>query len=312
MQKYPIPNLLNLCIICISTTTAITLLVLASRSHSMWMMLLYAVIFSFINNTNFSLLHEAVHDILHQNAKVNYVLGVFLAAFFPTGFTFQRHCHLGHHQRNRSYAEQFDYYRPTDNRVLRYLQWYGILTGFYWCLAPIITLIYLIAPDIMTKMINKADQLPLATTTGSNAMLKSIGKAPSLRARSEILFTLLFQFSLFFILGVTWQAWLLCYAMFAINWSSLQYADHAWSELDTVNGAWNLRINPLVRALFLNYHHHRAHHQNPRVSWYHLHSLIDQSKPRPSFIRIYLIMWKGPRPISEHETMYNKVLTKCC
>lgn len=312
MQKYSIPNFLNLCIIFFSTITAITLLVLASRSHSIWMMLLYAVIFSFVNNTNFSLLHEAVHDVLYQNAKVNYVFGVFLAAFFPTGFTFQRYCHLGHHQRNRSYAEQFDYYRPTDNRVLRYLQWYGILTGLYWCLAPITTLLYLLVPDVTTKIINKADQSQLATTTGSDAMLKSIGKAPTLRARFEIFFTLLFQLSLFFILGVTWQAWLLCYAIFAINWSSLQYADHAWSELDTVNGAWNLRINPLMRALFLNYHHHRAHHQNPRVSWRYLHSLIDQSKPRPSFLRIYLMMWKGPRPIAEHETMYNKVLTKCC
>jgi fatty acid desaturase len=190
-----------------------------------------------------------VHDVLHQNAKVNYAFGVFLAAFFPTGFTFQRYCHLGHHQRNRSYAEQFDYYRPTDNRVLRYLQWYGILTGLYWCLAPVTTLLYLLVPGIMTRIINQVDQ------------------------------------------------------------------SHAWSELDVINGAWNLRINPLVQALFLNYHHHRAHHQNPRVSWRHLHSLIDQSKPRPSFLRIYLIylmMWKGPRPIAEHKAMYNKVLTKCC
>jgi fatty acid desaturase len=312
MQKYPIPTLLNVFIICVSTISAITLLVVASRSHHISIILLCAIVFSLVNNTNFSLLHEAVHDVLHRNAKVNYVLGVFLAAFFPTGFTFQRYCHLGHHQRNRSYAEQFDYYRPTDNRVLRYLQWYGILTGLYWCLAPFTTLVYLIAPKSMIKIINKADHSQLATTTGSDAMLKSIGKAPMLQVRCEILFTLLFQISLFLLLGVTWQAWLVCYAAFAINWSSLQYADHAWSELDTVNGAWNLRINPLVRVLFLNYHHHRAHHQNPRISWRHLHSLIDYSKPRPSFLRIYLMMWKGPRPITEHETMHNKVLTKCC
>lgn len=312
MQKHSIPNFLNLCIIGVSTITTVIILVLASRSHSLWIMLLYAIIFSFVNNTNFSLLHEAVHDVLHQNSKVNYALGVLLAAYFPTGFTFQRYCHLGHHQRNRSYAEQFDYYRPTDNRVLRYLQWYGILTGLYWCLAPITTLAYLIAPDFMTRIINQSDQSPLATSTGSDAMLKSIGKAPSLQVRGEIFFTLLFQLSLFYCLGVTWQAWLLCYSAFAINWSSLQYADHAWSELDTVNGAWNLRVNPVVRALFLNYHHHHAHHQHPRVSWLHLHSLIDPSKPRPSFLPLYLMMWKGPRPIAEHEIVYKQVLLKCC
>ena len=32
-----------------------------------------------------------------------------------------------------------------------------------------------------------------------------------------------------------------------MNWSALQYADHAWSPLDVRDGAWDLRINPLVR-----------------------------------------------------------------
>lgn len=312
MDKFSIPNRLNLAITLSSTIAAIGLLILASHTNSGWIMLFCAVLFSFLNNTNFSLLHEAVHNILQSNPKVNYALGVYLAAFFPTGFTFQRHCHLGHHQRNRSYAEQFDYYRPTDNIIIRYIQWYGILTGLYWCLAPLTTLIYLVIPKTMMKIIERTEESHIASSTGSSAMLKSIENTPSLITRSEILFTFIFQSSLFLLFGITWQAWVLCYSLFAINWSSLQYADHAWSKLDVLNGAWNLKVNKIVRILFLNYHHHLTHHQNPKVSWMHLNSIVDKTIPRPYFRNIYFMMWKGPKPIAEHDSMHSKVLKTCC
>ena len=95
------------------------------------------------------------------------------------------------------------------------------------------------------------------------------------------------------------ESFAICYAAFALNWSSLQYADHAWSELDVKEGAWNLRVNKVVQWLFLNYHHHKAHHQHPDVPWVHLHHHVDFSEPRPSFFRIYLSMWRGPRPMPE-------------
>jgi fatty acid desaturase len=312
MQKYPIPNFLNLCIICISTVTAITLLILASRTHSVWLILLYAIFFSFVNNTNFSLLHEAVHDILNKNSRINYILGVFLAALFPTGFSFQRYFHLGHHQRNRSYSEQFDYYRPEDSIYIRYLQWYGILTGLYWVTAPLCTLLYLVMPSLIPKMIHHSKQSHFANYTGLDEMLKSVDRAPSTRARGEILFTLLFQFSLFYFLGITWIGWLSCYGAFAINWSSLQYADHAWSKLNAIEGAWNLQVHPIVRTIYLDYHHHHAHHKNPKISWIHLKNFVDNNEPRPWFYKIYIQMWKGPRPIEDHLMMYQKVIKECC
>lgn len=309
-SHYPIPNLLNLIILAVSTTLAIVLLKLATHAHSLELMLVYAIIFSFINNTNFSLLHEAVHDTLNQNQTLNYCLGVLLAAFFPTGFTLQRCFHLGHHQRNRSEAEQFDYYRSTDNVLLRKIQWYGILTGFYWCLAPLTGFIYLLAPSLLKNITPHEDHF--IHSSGGNAMLKGLEKIPRIRARCEILYTILFQLNLFAFWGISIKAWLFCYIAFAINWSSLQYADHAWSTLDPIMGSWNLRTNFLVRYLFLNYHHHRAHHQNPRVSWRYLPSLVNTQEPRPFYFRIYLLMWRGPKPINEHEKMHKKVLETCC
>ena len=69
-----------------------------------------------------------------------------------------------------------------------------------------------------------------------------------------------------------------CYAAFAINWSSLQYTDHAFSKLDVRDGAWNLRVNPSTRLLFLNYHHHLAHHRHPQVPWIHLGRFVDPAR----------------------------------
>jgi fatty acid desaturase len=128
-------------------------------------------------------------------------------------------------------------------------------------------------------------------------MAADVDRLPTSLVRSEVLLSAAWQASLFWTLGLSASGWLLCYAAFAVNWSSLQYADHAWSPLDTVKGAWNLKVNPLVRWLFLNYHHHRAHHENPTVPWLHLGRFVDPEATRPRFWRIYVSMWRGPRPL---------------
>ena len=51
----------------------------------------------------------------------------------------------------------------------------------------------------------------------------------------------------------------------------------------------------LSRLLFLNYHHHLAHHRHPNTPWLYLGEFVDRSEPQPSFLRIWLSMWRGPR-----------------
>ncbi len=57
----------------------------------------------------------------HARRAFNDLFGRVLSAFFPTAFRFQQICHLGHHRRNRSEAEMFDYYRPGDNVLMKYV-----------------------------------------------------------------------------------------------------------------------------------------------------------------------------------------------
>jgi fatty acid desaturase len=298
-RAIPIPGTLNLAITAGACSAAALLLYAGSHATTWYGMLAAAVAFSFIGNTIFSMLHEAVHNVAHDNRVVNDWIGRVCAAFFPTGFTFQKQCHLSHHRHNRTDHEMFDSYYPNDNKFLKYFQLYCVLSGLYWTNAPTGALLYLVTPGLLNTKILRNRESHVVTHMGADAMITAIFKAPPIKTRLEILFTIAVQAALVYFLGLTFWGWLACYWAFALNWGGLQYADHAWSDRDIRRGAWNLKINRAVQFIFLNYHHHLAHHTYPQVPWLHLHKFVDFSGPRPSFLGIYLNLWKGPRPATQ-------------
>jgi len=291
-----IPEMLNIFIAAGAGATALILLWTASHSESPLGVALSVVAFSFVGNTIFSCLHECVHGLFHPTRWVNECAGVICAAIFPTGLSLQRAAHLGHHRRNRTQFEMFDYYSPSDSRVLKTIQWYGIISGVYWVVVVLGWLFYLVMPIAFSAQSRQSNWSELAEHTSGPAYLRSFAMAPPLRSRLELLGTIGFQFLIFQILHLTATGWLLCYLAFALQWSALQYADHAFTPLDVVEGAWDLRVHPWVQAIFLNYHLHLAHHRHPTLPWVHLPRYVDHSKPRPRFLAQYARMWLGPRP----------------
>ncbi|MBY0517834.1 MAG: fatty acid desaturase [Bacteriovoracaceae bacterium] len=292
-KEITIPGTLNIFIALSAYSLAILCLYFAATSNTLWTYLISTLCFSYIGNTLFSLLHESVHRVFHPNKTLNDLFGVFSAAFFPTGFTLQRAFHLGHHRRNRTDVEMFDMYYPSDSKLLKRLQMYTILLGFYWTSAPIAGLAYLFAPWLLNIPLLRSPD-PRIQRMSADAMLSGIEKVNPLKARAELLFTLLFHLALGYFMGLSFWKWLGCYWAFAINWGSLQYADHAWTKRDIRHGAWNLKVNPIVHWIFLHYHHHKSHHENPQVPWIHLHKFVDFKEERPTHFSIWLKMWKGP------------------
>jgi len=293
-----IPARLNVAIALLAYACAAALLWLASHAQSWMTVALAAIAFSFVNNTVFSLLHESVHGLFHPSRVVNDMFGRVSAAFIPTGFSFQRLCHLGHHRRNRTDREMFDYYTPEGSRFIAWYRLYSLLMGFYWLSLPIGSLLVLLFGDLSRS---RFFCTCLARPMGFEPMIRDLQGARVGRMRVEIAFTVLWQASLVIVLDLTWVGWLACYGAFALNWCALQYTDHAWTVRDIRNGASNLRVNRLVQTLFLNYHHHLAHHQHPNVPWVHLPGFVDFVQPRPSFLRTYLSLWCGPRLTTEPE-----------
>jgi len=292
-----IPGSLNFLIQIVATALCIGSLWVSSHTSSSLILVLSAICFSFICNTQFSLLHEAVHGLLYSNRKLNYLGGCIAAAFFPTAFSLQRAYHLTHHQNNRSPIERFDYIQAGESKWLKYAQWYSILTGIYWLVSVLGLLAYFFAPLLLRRKSLRSKSSTIANQTSSGAYLAAMDNLPKLTARLEIIVTILVQLAMFYLLDGSIIAWIVCYAMFGLNWSSLQYADHAFSPLDNKNGAWNLKVNPVFRAFFLNYHYHLAHHQHPQVPWLYLKDYVKKDAPMPRYFSIWLSMWKGPRPL---------------
>jgi len=293
--SHAIPARLNLVLLFGAATLSAALLFAASHAESWGVKLAAALAFSFTANTLFSLLHESVHGLFHPRPALNRWGGRFAAAFFPTSLAVQRGFHLTHHRNNRSQYERFDYIEPGDIAWLKRLQWYGILTGLYWLVTQLGLVLYLIAPILLRLPVLRRADSRAAEQTSARAYLAVFDQVDSRVARLELLGSFAFQVLLFFALDLSFIGWALCYAAFAIHWSGLQYADHAFSPLDAHDGAWNLRVNPVSRALFLNYHYHLVHHRHPQTPWLHLPKLVDTAAAQPSFLGVWLSMWRGPR-----------------
>jgi fatty acid desaturase len=296
-DQLPVPGRLNLLILTAAVVASTGLLWGASHANHWWVLVVVALMFSLTANTLFSLMHEAVHGVLHNDRRVNEWGGRLASAFFPTSLSLQRGFHLVHHRNNRTELEQFDYLRPGDIRWLKYAQWYAILTGVYWAVAVVGVLVYLLLPGgFRIPSLRNRDEAA-ARQTSSAAYLAVVDSLPPVATRLEIVLSLSIQLAIFWLFDLSVVGWVACYSAFAVQWSGLQYADHAFSPLDVRNGAWNLRVNPLWRAMFLNYHDHLAHHQHPKASWIHLPSLVAADQPRPSYLSVWLSMWAGPRPL---------------
>ena len=89
------PERLNWLILAASAVATASCLWIVSHSPP-WLALAGAVAFAFVNNTPFSVMHEAVHGVGGATPSRNYALGVIAGWMFPTSFSLQRVAHLGH------------------------------------------------------------------------------------------------------------------------------------------------------------------------------------------------------------------------
>lgn len=286
-------TLLNLVLLLVSF--ALSALCLWTASHASWPMVILAIWgFSLINNMPFSLMHEAVHGAASPNKTLNRLIGTVSGWAFPTSFLMQKTAHLGHHQRNRTDDELYDYYLPTQSKAIRNIWLYaGNLMGLYWWSVILGNICYLLAAGFFRS---KVFVHKISPAMGFGPYVKDLVKLPIWQTWLELVFAFAWQGLLFYVLDLNLIAYLLCNVAFALHWSVLQYADHAWSSRDIRDGAWNLKVLPPFRWVALNYHYHLAHHQHPEVPWYDLPKFVDHDELQPSFWRVYFSLWKGVRP----------------
>ena len=285
------PGRLNLVIGGAIIATGTLLQVLAAGQSSRAGILALGVLFSFLYLPLYSLLHEAEHRVFHARGRLNDAAGVVLAVFFPGSFTFLRACHLGHHRRNRSDAEMFDLYYPTDRLWCKRAYFYFLYLGGFWLAVPLATLALVVWPRLLRSSL--VQDAPSAA-----AMVNGLPPGYLHRIRGECAAVLLVHVSIFVALGRP-ISYLVLYGLYGLNWSAQQYVTHAASPRHVLDGAHNLRAHWLYEKLLLHFNWHLAHHQHPRVPWTELPAHDDPTRVRPGYLGAFVRFWRGPQPCSE-------------
>jgi len=294
-QRGDIPAKLNLAII-IGQLAAITMCcVMAARIGSGWGLAGLALAFGIVMNSVYSIVHEAEHAMLFPNRRLNDLAGVFMALFFPAPFHLIRQGHLGHHLRNRSDDEAFDFYFEGDHRIWRFMVLYGILTGCYWIVVVLSNVVFLFFPFAGNKKYWEFDR-------PSAAFMESLNPTYRRLIQLECLAVIILHVMIVWSLNIPLLNYAVMYFGFGFTWSAMQYVHHYGTERHVTRGARNLRLWGPIDRLWLNHNWHLAHHEHPTVPWIYLPRLSDggESAKRGFLLWSYLRMWRGPRKAADH------------
>ncbi len=295
-QRYAIPSRLNLAITVAQVSVSLALLGVASwawHADRIGLLALAALIFSFVMQTGFSLLHEAEHRKLHANRQINDALGFVCAAMFPGSYQLLTVAHLNHHKVNRSDAELVDYIKPGESAWLKWVQFYSLISGLIWLSAPVVTLVICLTPTQL---------LQTAFANGKNSSitryLAFIQKAGATRVRAETALAIVLWALMWKLLGLNWEAVAVCYAAFAFSWSSQQYIYHVRTPRHLIEGAFDLKLWRPMQWLYLNFNFHLGHHRAPNVPWLYMQD-IAQEQPTQGYLATYLKLWGPPQPVEQ-------------
>ncbi len=292
-HEFHIPGKLNLAIASVQLAALLFLLWCAANVGP-WMLIPVSIFYGLVMNSAYAMLHEAEHGILHSNRKINTMVGTILAMFFPAPFHLIRQGHLGHHLRNRSDDEAFDFYFDGENPLWKKLQLYGILTGFFWLVIALGNVLVVLWPWYLQPRKFSVDR-------PTEAFLQSLNRAFLPLVWLESLCTIALHATLIWWWEIPFWHWFATLAGFGIIWSAMQYVHHFGTNRDVKNGALNLRTWKWLDALWLHHNWHLRHHQHPTIPWIHLPSLEQgDTEQRPSLFHAYRKMWRGPQHTTEH------------
>jgi fatty acid desaturase len=278
-----IPWRLNLVVTGLQLVAVMGCCVLAAYITQWWGLVLLSLGFGLLLNSVYSIIHEAEHAMLLPDRKWNDLVGAFMALFFPAPFHLIRQGHLGHHLRNRSDDEAFDFYFEGDHKVWRFLVLYGIVTGLY-C-----NVVFLFLPFTVDKKYWHVDQ-------PSVAFMESLNPGYRRFIQLECAAAIALHIAIVWGLGIPVVNYLVMYAGFGFMWSAMQYVHHYGTERHVTKGARNLWIWAPLDLLWLNHNWHLNHHEHPTIPWIHLPALSESGEAPRGFLPLaYLRMWRGPR-----------------
>lgn len=251
------------------------------------------VLFCFLMQGVFTMMHEYFHRNAHKSREVNYGIGIVASTLFGTSATLHRVHHWGHHVRNRSEAERGEFIHPSESPAKKVALYYFAICGGLYVGGLVFPLLSFFIPYSAVRALAKTKRFN--TYAAAHEQFKSVDWA-AMRAEALVLYV-------FWGLLIAFGPWsistlLLAYGAFAFSWSSLQWAYHLRTPLHVVEGAYNLRAPWLVRVLFLNFNYNLTHHRQPALPWQELCAASDPKETQPLWYR-WALMAKPPQRFPE-------------
>ena len=294
MSAHPIPNRLNAAIVCAQIALFVAVFWMASQAATWTYVFSLSLVFAVLGNSIYAIAHEAEHGILFSNRRANDLVGSTMMLLFPASFHLLRQSHLGHHFRNRSDDEAFDFYFDGENAIWKWLQLYGILTGLFWLVIVISNFAILLFPFSFNSKYFRFDR-------PSTAYMDSLNPSSWWPIRAEAFAAISLHALLIWALKIPLANYAIVYLGFGITWSAMQYVHHFGTQRDIIDGSRNLWLFAPIDWLWLHHNWHHTHHQHPTVPWIYLPRLSrEQGAKREFLIWHYLRMWRGPRYTNEH------------
>ncbi len=288
-----IPNLLNAGIIAAQLLAVASCMASLCFIESWWALAIVHLLFGIVLNSVYSIIHEAEHSMLFSSRRWNDFAGAAMSLLFPAPFHLIRQGHLGHHMRNRSDDEAFDFYFDEDHKLWKVLVLYGILTGFYYVMVVLSNVVFLLFPFRDDKKYWHVDQ-------ASAAFMESLNPRYHWIIRLECLSAIALHTTIVWLLPIPLTSYLVMYAGFGLMWSGMQYVHHYGTERHVTRGARNLWIWRPLDLIWLNHNWHLTHHSHPSIPWNRLPDTDVEGNPdRGYLLSAYLRMWRGPRLASE-------------
>lgn len=246
------------------------------------------VLFCFVMQGVFSMMHEYFHDNAHPDARIGYGIGLVGSTLFGTSATLHRVNHWGHHVRNRTPAEQGEFIHEGESVLGKVSLYYFAVTIGLWLSGLVFPFISIFVPFRAVEWLSSHRRY-----NTYSAAFASFKAADWTRMRLEAV-----GLAAFWGPVIVWGPWSvgtlgLAYLAFAFSWSSLQWVYHLRTPLHVVEGAYNLRLPTPIRWLFLNFNMNLTHHRRPYLPWQELYAVTDQRETQPLWYR-WLLMFKPP------------------
>lgn len=260
-----------------------------------WWLLLSAL----IANSQWALLHEAIHHHLLPHRAANRLIGRILAILLGSSFRLLQFGHLTHHRFNRHPLDCPDLYDPAVGQkwkiFLRY--YFELFLGIY--LAEMAVPIFFLLPRrIIARLINKVYRGEDSKLSAIQSLAQQQLTKPTIirEIRQDVVIHGLLLFALIFV----WNGQLLfLFGFYLLRGVLLSYIDniyHFGTSPANPEYAYNLKLPEILRYGILNMNLHRVHHRHMHLPWWQLTAEFTAENEQfdHSFGQMMMRQIKGP------------------